>query len=65
MNSQNRRLGRGLGSLIAGGGQGASALEEKPLPEAIEGTVVQESDLVFDHGESETVSYTHLRAHET
>ena len=58
MNSPNRRLGRGLGSLIAGGGQGASVLEEKPLPEVIEGTDVQESDLVFDNGESEIPNFS-------
>ena len=46
------------GSLIAGGGQGASVLEEKPLPEVIEGTDVQESDLVFDNGESEIPNFS-------
>lgn len=58
MNSPNRRLGRGLGSLIAGGGQGASVFEEKPLPEVIEGTDVQESDLVFGNGESEIPNFS-------
>lgn len=32
MNSTNRRLGRGLGSLIAGGGQVSTFFDEQPIP---------------------------------
>ncbi len=51
MNAPTRRLGRGLGSLIAEGGQGSTVLEESPLPvssvraEEHQATEGHESDL--------------------
>ena len=57
MNTPTRRLGRGLGSLIAGGGQGATILTEPPeSPEdLVPNTPNLESEAV-ENNESEKIS---------
>ena len=50
MNAATRRLGRGLGSLIAGGGQASVDQDETPIPHEVENeeTVQHSSDSGFE-----------------